>query len=417
MNEVLREREAGAERAARLAPMRRPPTARSDAKVSARASPGSARRSRPRVCNVVHSLGAGGAEKLVFDMTVALARDFDIDVVCLDEPGARARELAATGIPVHCVHRRAGVDLAVAYRLAAHFRRRGVEVVHAHQCTAWIYSALARLVYPAPRLLLEEHGRFHPEVESRRRILANRWLLRRLTHRFVAVSDDVRQRLQRYEGLEEEHIEVVHNGVQDRTPLSPSVRTALRTSIGFGSDDFVVGTAGRFDGIKNLPLLIDSLARLAPEWPHVRGLLVGDGPELGAIETLVRQRGLADRVRLTGYRDDARDLIESMDLFVLSSFSEGTSVALLEAMAGGVPVVVTDVGGNPEVVLDDRTGIVVPSNSVGALSQAILDCMMCSATRERLATGARHRFLARFSFDRMLARYREQYEALCREPH
>jgi len=197
-------------------------------------------------------------------------------------------------------------------------------------------------------------------------------------------------------------------------PLEPLARHALRRSLGFGPDDFVVGTAGRFDTIKNIPLLIESLARVASGAPQLRGLLIGDGPEFAGIESLIRTKGLAGRVEMTGFRQDARKLIACMDLFVLSSFSEGTSVALLEAMAAAIPVAVTNVGGNGEIVIDGRTGWVVPSNSVDALSDAIAQSVTRADVRQRFATAGQHRFRARFTFDSMIARYRDRYEALCR---
>jgi glycosyltransferase involved in cell wall biosynthesis len=374
-------------------------------------------RRRIRIANVVHSLGAGGTEKLVVDMSIAFADEFDVQVVCLDEPGMLAGALESQGITVHCVGRRPGIDLGVALRLAAHFRRSHVDIVHAHQCTPWIYAAMSRLLYPAPRLLLEEHGRFFPEVERRRRIALNRLLLRRLTHRFVAVSDDVRRRLERYEGLESEHIDVIHNGVKDEPRLDPATRDAVRRELGFAPRDFVVGTVGRFDPIKNLPLLVASMQRVADEYCDLRGLIVGDGQEFAAIQSLIRRSGLAERVRLTGFRDDARTLIQAMDAFVLASHSEGISVALLEAMAAAVPVIVTNVGGNPEIVIDGRTGWVVAANSSDALSRAILDSATDAELRRRLGFAARRRFRARFAFDRMINAYRKQYWDLCSTTH
>ena len=376
-----------------------------------------ARPRRLRLANVVHSLGPGGTEKLVLEMSLAFAGEFDVEVVCLDAPGAWSQELHTRGIPVTCVSRRPGVDVATAFRLALHFRLTKPDIVHTHQCTPWIYAAMSRLLYPAPRLLLEEHGRFFPEVESRRRIVVNRLLLRRLTHRFVAVSEDVRRRIRRYEGLDSERIEVIYNGVRPPVPIEASDRAALRSSLGFGDRDFVIGTAGRFDPIKNLPLLIEALACVGADSRELRGLLVGDGPELERIRSLIDDQGLAGRVRLTGHRDDARRLIACMDLFVLSSFSEGTSVALLEAMAAGVPAIVTDVGGNPEIVLDGRTGWVVPSDSVDGMVTAILEAMANAGLRQRRAVAGQHRYHARFAFDRMIARYRQLYESLCPIEH
>ncbi len=366
----------------------------------------------PGLAYVVNSLNPGGTEKLVVEMSVAFTSEFDVSVYCLDEPGVWASDLRGRGIPVHCLWRQPGLDLAIPTKLARHFRRCGTQIIHAHQCTPWFYAALSRLLYSAPRLLLEEHGRFFPEVYKLKRVLLNRTLIKRLTHRFVAVSEDIRQRLVRYEGLGGGQIDVVYNGVRTESPLGPEDREALRRGLGFEPESFVVGTVGRFDPIKNLPLLVESLARACRELSTLRGLLVGNGPMFAQVGSLVKQAGLSNRIQMTGFREDARKLIQGMDLFVLSSFSEGTSMALLEAIAAGVPVVVTNVGGNPEVVANGYTGWVVPSDSADDLTAAILEAVKDLSKRQQFATAGQRRFEERFTFDRMIDGYRQQYGTL-----
>ncbi len=169
---------------------------------------------RPVLAHVVNSLQPGGTERLVIEMSRALMGDFDVCVFCLDEPGQWAGELRAQGIPVECLWRQPGLDLAMAVKLGRALRRRGVQIIHAHQYTPWFYAALSRLLYRRPQLLLEEHGRFFPEVDRPLRRFINRLLIRRLTHRFIAVSADVGLRLEQYEGFRRgTHIEVHLHGV------------------------------------------------------------------------------------------------------------------------------------------------------------------------------------------------------------
>ncbi|MGH8211291.1 MAG: glycosyltransferase, partial [Steroidobacteraceae bacterium] len=265
---------------------------------------------RPGLAYVVHSLNPGGTERLVVEMSLAFAAEFDLHVLCLDEPGTWAERLRRRSIPVHCLWRQPGMDLSVAFSLASYFRRAGTRIVHAHQCTPWFYAALARLIYPVPRLLLEEHGRFYPEVDNPLRRLVNRLLIGNLTHDMVAVSRDVRQRLERYEGLASRRIAVQYNGVAEEPPLPTDERAALRRQLGLGPNDFVVGTAGRFDPIKNLPMLVEALARVSQFNPAIRGLLVGDGPVFPQIHAQVQRCALGERVVLTGFREDARQMIQ-----------------------------------------------------------------------------------------------------------
>lgn len=370
----------------------------------------------PAIAYVVNTLNTGGTERLVVDMSRAFAREFDVMVVCLDEPGAWGQALRAEGFKVHCVWRQPGVDLSMPRKLAALFRAAGTRLVHAHQCTPWFYSALSRLRHRAPKLLFQEHGRFYPEVENRRRRLVNRALINRLTHDCVAVSEDVRMRLERYEGLDAARIRVIYNGAPPPELLGATRRAELRQSLGFAPGDFVIGTVGRFDPIKNLPMLVGSLAQVMQRHANVRGLLVGDGPEFARIRAMSGELGIESRLRLTGYRDDARLLAQCMDLFVLSSFSEGTSMALLEAMAAGVPVAVTAVGGNPEIVSGGETGWVVPSDDVTALTAAMLQAFADQPARQRYAEAAQRRFQQRFLLPRMIDHYRDLYREMLALP-
>jgi L-malate glycosyltransferase len=367
---------------------------------------------RPALAYVVNALHPGGTERLVLEMSRVFAREFDLMVVCLDEPGAWGELLRSEGVPVHCVWRRPGLDSSMPRKLARLFRAAGTRIVHAHQCTPWFYSALARLRHRAPKLLLEEHGRFYPEILNRKRVLVNRALIRPLTHAFVAVSQDVRARLERYEGVDASRIRVIYNGVSPETARAAPARQELRAQLGFAPGDFVIGTVGRFDPIKNLPMLARALAAVAGRDPRARGLLVGDGPEMPRMRALLESLGLQERVRLTGFRQDARELAQCMDLFVLASFSEGTSMALLEAMAAGVPVAVTAVGGNPEIVTRGETGWVVPSDDASALGAALSEALKDEVLRARFAAAGKRRFEERFRFATMIDQYRGLYREL-----
>ncbi len=368
--------------------------------------------SRPSIAYVALTLNPGGTERLAVDMARAFRHEFDVTMVCLDEPGAWAGSLRALGIPVHCVWRQPGLDLNVVGRLSSLFRRLQPDIVHAHQCTPWFYAALSRLAWRPPRLLLEEHGRFWPEPDKPLRRLVNRALIAPLTHRAIAVSKDIRHRLARYEGLRADRVDVIYNGVTPAPALGADERRALRASLGLPDDAFVVGTVGRLDPIKNLPMLVEALRQSLPRVPTLHGLVVGDGPERERLRAAIGAAGLQARMVTTGHRDDARRLTQCMDLFVLASLSEGTSMALLEALAGGVPVAVTDVGGNPEVVEAGISGWVVPTQDAPALALAIVEAATVPALARQRAEAARQRFSSRFSFDAMLDAYRRLYAGM-----
>jgi glycosyltransferase involved in cell wall biosynthesis len=233
-----------------------------------------------------------------------------------------------------------------------------------------------------------------------------------MTHRFVAVSADIAKRLTRYEGIAAERIEVVYNGVSTAIPSTTESIRQRRAALGFGAEDIVIGTVGRLDPIKNLPMLIAALKKVSAGNSRIRGLIVGDGPQREAVAGQLYESGLSDRVVLTGHRDDARELLPCMDLFVLASFSEGTSVALLEAMSAGLPAAVTAVGGNPEIVVDGQTGWVVPSDDIDELASAFEQAVGDQEMRVARGEAGRARFASRFAFTAMIDAYRSMYQSM-----
>jgi L-malate glycosyltransferase len=368
--------------------------------------------SKPVLAYIANSLEPGGTERLVVDMGLAFAEEYDVRVWTLDAPGAWAPRLRQAGIPVVGLWRQPGIDLAAAGRLARDLKAAGASIVHAHQCSPWFYAALSRLRWAKPRLLLEEHGRFWPEPDRPIRRAVNRALIVPLTHRFVAVSRDIATRIVRYEGVPVSRVEVIHNGVAPAEPCDAAERVRRRATLGLGPADVAIGTIGRFDPVKNLPMLVDALARAMARQPQLRAVLVGDGPQRAEIEARVLATGFAGRFVLTGHRDDARALVPCFDAFALASVSEGLSVAVLEAMAAGVPALVTAVGGNTELVEDGRTGWVVPSGDVDALERAVVAVAVDPVRRGRFGDAARQRWETRFSFASMIGAYRGLYRGM-----
>ena len=281
--------------------------------------------------------------------------------------------------------------------------------MHYTERAPWFYSALARLRTRAPRLLFQEHGRFYPEVDSAKRVMLNRLLVVPLTHRVTAVSADVRARLDRYEGVPERRTEVVLNGTMAERGLSPAHRAAWRASLGFGPEHRVVGTVGRLDPIKNLPMWIEAFGRASARLPALRGVIVGDGPERAEVERLLRRRGLGERVRLTGHRDDARQMTGIFDVFALASRSEGVSMAILDAMAAGVPVVATAVGGTPEIIETPEQGWLVADEDVQGFADALAEAVRDTDTNRAVGLAGQRRYEAAFTFEDMIKRYANLY--------
>jgi glycosyltransferase involved in cell wall biosynthesis len=354
---------------------------------------------------VVLSLNPGGTERLVVELSERLHDEMPTAVCCLDEEGAWAADLDARGIRVTALRRRPGFHPSLGGALARVAREHRATVIHAHHYSSFVYASLARLWRPDLRLVFTEHGRLSDAPPSRKRRLVNR-VLAHAPHAVFTVSKDLKRHLVA-EGFSAAQIGVIYNGIDLAGTQPASSRTSVRRSLGVSDDEFVIGTVARLDPVKDLGTLIRATAAL-PDALRPILLVVGDGPERASLEAEAARSGRAERVRFLGHREDARTLLAGCDVYVNSSISEGISLTILEAMAAGLPVVATRVGGTPEVLADGSGVLVAPRESLsiaGALSGLASDI----ARRRGLGDLARQRAHARFALDRMVREYAGAY--------
>ena len=361
----------------------------------------------PRLLHVVLTLGAGGTERLVIEMCKRLAPAIPSLVCCLDEPGAWASELTTRGIEVVSLGRRAGFHPSLGYRIARLARQQRTSVLHCHHYSPFVYGRIAALAAPDLRLVFTEHGRLSDGRPSRKRRLVNP-LLARLAGHIYAVSADLRRHMLA-EGFPADRVSVIRNGIDPGPVPTPADRDRARRLVGVSPRAFLVGTIARFDPVKDLKTLVDAFIALRSSVPNAELLLVGDGPERMRLEQQVRDGGVSGAVHFTGHRDDARQLLPALDVYVNSSSTEGISLTILEAMGASLPVVATRVGGNPEVVADQESGVLVPARSIEALASALGALAAAPERRAALGGAGRLRLTRDFTLDRMIDDYRRVY--------
>lgn len=364
--------------------------------------------SQTRVLSIVHvlsSYGVGGQERVALDLAIGQkARGHCVSAISLAPApdGAMAGEFAAAGIPAGRVVKHDGLDPTLVPRLAHALRECGADVVHTHNPLALIYGApAARLAGAAA--IHTKHG-INPGSRS------HRWLRRaaaRFVHEFVAVSDTTAAQAVAQQDTALAKLHTIPNGIRlDRYAPDPEARAAARVELGLG-DAWVVGTVGRLETVKNQAMLVRAMAPILSS--RVRLVIVGDGEARRDVEAAIARLPEPRWAVMTGRRMDVPRLIHAFDVFALSSTTEGLPLAVPEAMAAGLPIVTTAVGGLPGVVTDQVTGLVVPVNE-RSLAQALA---ALEADRERARSmGARARSVAltRFSFDRMVDAYLALYE-------
>ena len=362
---------------------------------------------KPRVLQLVLSLSPGGTERLVIEICKQLAERVESMVCCLDERGAWARELESHGIPVVALGRRPGFQPALARHVARLITAHDIDIVHCHHYSPYIYGLMASLMTPA-KLVYTEHGRLSDGQPSRKRQLINP-LLSLLPGRIFAVSADLKQQMVA-EGFPARCIRVVHNGVDPGTRASSAQRAHAREALGVPPDAFIVGTAGRLDPVKNLTVMLQVQQLLRDKVKRAFAVIVGDGPERAALAAAADALGLADSVIFTGYRSDVRALMPAFDVYLNCSTYEGVSLTILEAMAAGLPVVATPVGGNPEVVVDHETGYLIPSRA-RSLAETLAHLAFDARLRRAMGDAARWRVIRHFSIARMVDEYAAIYLA------
>lgn len=338
-----------------------------------------------RVLHVIDHLGYGGAPLVVKSLVEAMPADRIESFVCALRPNAKAIDIEAPVATLDC-HKYSFATVKAIERLCAEHK---IDIVHAHLQKAIISSLLA-----APRLdaavILHEHGPIFRGGTG----CIYRLFLRRLGPRantIVANSQAARQALQRVLGACAVPVVVVPNAV-DLKRFDPAryPRPAARAMLGLREDDFVVGFVGRLDRAKGADLLIEAAACLRDERDGLCVFLVGDGAQRRQLERRIRRLGLEGTVTLGGLCENPAEIVAAFDVAVVPSRREAFGIAALELMRMKVPVIVSPVGGLPELVEDGRTGIVLPRLTPADIAQAIRLLRLDRARRDKLAEAAFH---------------------------
>ncbi len=365
------------------------------------------------VCQLLHTMNVGGAEVLAARLVRRLRSDYRFCFACLDEVGPLGQQLRAEGFPVHLIGRQPGLDWRCPLRLAEVVRSEGIDVVHAHQYTPFFYGLTARLRGPRRPIVFTEHGRHQPDYPRRKRMIVNRLLLSR-RDRVVGVGAAVRDALVANEGLPRDRVGVLYNGIDVDAFSAASDRASARTALGAAPGELTLLQVARLDYLKDHATAVRTLARVVAQRPEARLVLVGDGPERPAVEAAARAAGVDGKVRWLGTRHDVARLLPGADVFLLTSLSEGIPLTVLEAMAAGLPIVATDVGGLAEVVAHGDTGFLAPARDDEALAGLVLRLADDADLRRRMGHAGRTRVKERFDEPRMCADYGQLYEEACR---
>ncbi len=359
-----------------------------------------------RIEMVLPAMEAAGMEAMTARLTRALvARGHEVGVTCIEAGGVLAEELRAEGIRVAVVPAPGLRSMVRAPLLEGWLRAVAPDVVHVHS-GAWLKAAHAARRAGVPRVVHTVHGLIDDEPWYVP--LLHHWAAR-YTDWVAPVSEPLRGYLMRRVRMDGAKVHVIANGV-DTAHFRPGPPAGtLRERLGIADDRLVVGTVARLDPVKNQALLIDAFADVRARLPEAVLALIGDGSLRGSLEARARTLGIVRDVHFFGASADVAALYRELDLFVLSSNAEGTSMSILEAMASGVCVVATSVGGTPDLLAGGACGVLVPPHDRAALATAITAVLRDPARRRRLGDAGRARVEERYSEPVMIAAYEAMY--------
>jgi sugar transferase (PEP-CTERM/EpsH1 system associated) len=361
-----------------------------------------------RIEMTVPSMPIGGMETVVARLARALtARGHDVGITCIETLGAFGEVLRREGLRITVVRLPGTRTILFPAALTRWFRELRPDVVHTHS-GAWLKCARAAAHAGVPRILHTAHGLLDREPWHGPPLM--RWAAL-YTKAIAAVSRPLHDYLRQRARIPAGRLHVVPNGI-DTSAFQPGAWSgAVRARFRLSDDRVLVGHVGRFTAVKNQALLLEAFALLCRKHPAAFLVLVGDGALRLDLERSVAQLGISDRVGFFGSAHELAPIYRDFDVFVLSSLAEGTSMSILEAMATGLCVVATAVGGNPDLLDAGNAGCLVPSSDARALADTLGLLLANPERRLNLGRAARNRAVSTYSHDAVIDRYEALYSS------
>jgi glycosyltransferase involved in cell wall biosynthesis len=369
-----------------------------------------------KVVYYIESTAFGGAEHMLFNLLRGLDRDmWEPVLVYKPHPGViplidRVKGIEISALPTPSANGPGSVNGGVA--LIRMLRMLRPRVFHAHLISnLWCSSGIiCAYLAGIKTIIATQHSFQEPRARRIRKLYALKFyqkLVSMLVDKYIAVSERQATGL-RKAVISESKVEVIHNGINVEDFSHKSTGNLFKSVLTDNAGKPVVLTVARMDRLKGHRYLLEAAASI----PEAVFVLAGDGPERTNLENLAAELGISDRVIFLGRRDDVPELLSDSDLFVLPSLLEGLSLSVLEAMASSKPVITTDIPGMDEIIVNDRSGIMVPPEDPEALARKIKQVLSDAAVSNRIAAGGRQRVIEQFSAEKMVSETSQLYLGL-----
>lgn len=353
----------------------------------------------------------GGAERQIYELAKALDKDkFNITIASLECVGVAPRHLIEgigcrfADFRVKRIYGLSGFIQGI--RFWRFLRRKKIHILQTYHFSSDIWGAFWGHLAGVPVII--SNRRDMGFWRTKRHVTAYKWV-NPCVHKIIAVSGSIKRLVASEEGVPEKKIKVIYNGINLPDTGHLTHDTCSKERLGIKEDDVVIMHVANLTPVKGHAYLLKAMARLLPECPKVRLVLVGEGPLRGQLTELVERSGLTDHVVFLGRREDARQLLNMADVCVLPSLSEGMSNSILEYMAAGKPVVATNVGGNPELVDDGQTGVLVDKENSEQLARAIESLVNAPHKRVEMGRNGYEKVKEKFTMSTMVSAYTDLF--------
>jgi len=318
---------------------------------------------------VVSDFRAGGAEKIVIELLLRLKETFNVSAVCIRDKGEHSNILEEQSIKIHLSYFKGRIHPQSLFNFASLLRRENIHIVHTHMYRPNISGSIGAYIARVPVIISHIHS-IH-QWDSKRQIFMDR-LTSWVKDKIIAVSGEVKNSYIEKVKAGSEKVEVIYSGVEPQKYKVDKKPAELRSIFNIKDGIPVIGIVARLAPEKDHITFLEAAKIVLKTCHNAMFLIVGKGPEENNIKAHIERFNLRDNVVVAGYRMDIPQVLNLLDIFVLSSVREGFPISILEAMATGKPVVATDVGGNREAVVDGETGFIVPKKDSSSLALRIL---------------------------------------------
>lgn len=373
----------------------------------------------PSPLHIVHgvlSLDVGGLERIVLSLAgKAIRNGHRVSIICIEKPGTLAAEAEALGASIQSLDKPPGRHREYVQRAYEKLIVGSPDVIHTHQIAASWYLGQAARQHGRLPVLHTEHGNQFSRAANCWQSMKSRLFMHQTAKyidRFYCVSSEIARAATRWRTVPKAKVEVIANGIETEWSGDLPSPGAVRESLGIPVRARVIGTVGRLTEVKRQDLLIRAVALMKDRVPDVHLLLVGAGDERTQLESLAKQLKVSDRVHFAGYQSQPEPFLRAMDIFTLSSRSEGFPVSLLEAWVAKLPVVCSAVGGIPDVVTHEKNGLLVPFGDEQKLVAQFMRLLNDATLRQTLGDDGNQTVRNLYSLNRVAEQYERHYREL-----